>query len=243
MNCGAHARKDLCANAVLSGGAKFLWLRRYTSVSFCQGRDRVPRELRVHHERTYSVGSKIKRSQTDTSLLLVPNVSIAQTCCSSNISWVKEPADSTRFLSARHEVRRLHAKRCTTMSCDTTMTKELTEVVPFTMRSRCERSVPLWIGGARMLIVEAYARASRRYFAGRSSCGVGVGAEVFSRCCRRVQSVIASVESSWDAYLGWLTSGRTSLLGMFHHRRPLRILSSPNTGRTIGTVTRQPQQC
>ena len=30
-------------------------------------------------------------------LWLMPNVPIAQMCCSNNISWVKKPADSTRF--------------------------------------------------------------------------------------------------------------------------------------------------
>ena len=43
-------------------------------------------------------------SQTDTSSLLIPNASVAQLCCSSNISPINMPADSSRFLSRRPEV-------------------------------------------------------------------------------------------------------------------------------------------
>ena len=63
----------------------------------------VPRERRVHDERTQAPApGSSECSQTETSSLLMPNVSIAQVRCSSNISWVKEPADSTIFPDVRN---------------------------------------------------------------------------------------------------------------------------------------------
>ena len=43
---------------------------------------------------------KTVSSQTETSSLLAPKVSIALKCCSSHVSLVKKPADSTTLLSS-----------------------------------------------------------------------------------------------------------------------------------------------
>ena len=65
-------------------------VRQYTTLSCCQGHDHVPGNVECKtKEHTALAPGSIGCSQTETSPLLVPNVSIAQMCCSSNISWVK----------------------------------------------------------------------------------------------------------------------------------------------------------
>ena len=71
--------------------------------------------------------------------------------------------------SGEGEVRQFRVVRGTTVSpvnveC---MTKELTALAP----SSSECSVPLWIGGARKLFVEAHAWAGRQYLVGQGRGG------------------------------------------------------------------------
>ena len=74
----------------------------------CQGYGCVPGERRVHDEGTSDVGSKIKRVLSDGHIKRwTLCLSIAQLYCSSNISSINLPADSSWFFSRRPDVLRV----------------------------------------------------------------------------------------------------------------------------------------
>ena len=73
-----------------------------------------PGNAECTRKETYSVSSKIKRLLPDgKSSLLMPNVSVAQMCCSSNIFMGKLDVS----LQTSRSVTVTSAKSCTRMSC------------------------------------------------------------------------------------------------------------------------------